>query len=117
MSENCDELIIDPELLAEIQRQCRQRAAELEAAGSLLGLPLSAPRLLQGGFDVALSPAPPVPAALSEAERFAAAVVEMPANVRRFFEPEKAVPPWQVESDEDRADEQRLLESMGGWCG
>ena len=50
MSENSNELIIDPELVAEIQRQYREREAELEAAQKMLSTPIA-----------------------SEAERFAAA--------------------------------------------
>jgi hypothetical protein len=57
-----------------------------------------------------------MPAPLTEAERFAAAFLEMPANVRRFFEPEDPVPPQRWESAEDRAQRERLTD-LGGWCG
>jgi hypothetical protein len=97
---NVGGLVIDSELLADIQRQCRQRAAELEAAGAL--------RLARVS--------PPIPAALTEAERFSVAVSEMPASVRRFFEPEEEVPPWRVESAQERAERQQR-EALGGWCG
>ena len=56
----------------------------------------------------------PVAPILSEAERFAAAVGEMPANVRRFFEPEEEAPPRRMESAEDRAERERLAD-LGGW--
>jgi hypothetical protein len=94
MGESSNELIIDPQLLVQIRRQCWQRAAELEAAQKL----------------------PPAPI-LSEAERFATAVLEMPANVRRFFDQEDLVSPrisW--ESDEERTERERLT-ALGGWCG
>jgi hypothetical protein len=54
----------------------------------------------------------------TEAERFAAAVSEMPPNVRAFFEREESpyIPVHRRESAEDQ--EQRLLrESIGGWSG
>jgi hypothetical protein len=48
--------------------------------------------------------------------RFAAAVSEMPANIRRLFEPEEELPPWRIESADDRAERLRR-EAIGGWCG
>jgi hypothetical protein len=92
--ENDCGLIIDPALLADIQAACRQRAAELEAATSA---------------ESRLS-------SEQEAERFAAAVVDMPANVRRFFQHEEPAAFHQPESVENNA-ERRLRESFGGWCG
>jgi hypothetical protein len=53
---------------------------------------------------------------MSEAERFAAAVIEMPANVRRFFEHEDPAPYRQSESGQDRL-EREARSSFGGWCG
>src|SRR5215467_13118163 len=96
--ENDCGLIIDPALLADIQAQCRHREAELDAAGELLALP-------------------PAPATLSEAERFAAAVVDMPANVRRFFQAEEpSVSMRQLESAGDRL-EREVRANFGGWPG
>jgi hypothetical protein len=92
--ENESGLIIDPALLANIQAACRRRAAELEAATSA---------------ESRLS-------SEQQAERFAAAVVDMPANVRRFFQHEEPVGFHQPESVENNA-ERRLRESFGGWCG
>jgi hypothetical protein len=102
MSENKHEnesvLIIDPTLLAQIQAACRHREAELEAARAPLTLP-------------------PTLATLSEAERFAAAVGTMPANVQRFFQTEDPfVSPRQLESAQDRLECERRT-SFGGWCG
>ena len=98
---NVGGLVIDSELLADIQRQCRQRAAELEAAGAL--------RLARVS--------PPIPAALTEAERFSVAVSEMPASVRRFFEPEDPDSLWRDrESNADRAQRERLTD-LGSWAG
>jgi hypothetical protein len=54
--------------------------------------------------------------ALPEAERLAAGVLEMPSNVRWFFESADAVPPHRWESDEDREDRQWRA-SLGGWPG
>ena len=54
---------------------------------------------------------PPV----SEAERFAAAIDQMPLRVRAFFERDDPIPPWRWESAEDRA-ERLSRESFGGWC-
>ena len=60
---------------------------------------------------------PPIPATLSEAERFAIAVQEMPAKVRRFFEPEDPDSLWRDrESNADRAERERLTD-LGGWAG
>ena len=93
--ENESGLIVDPALLAEIQAQCRQRAAELEAAT------LAESRL----------------SSEQEAERFAAAVPDMPVNVRRFFQAEEAiVSPRQLESAQDRL-EREARASFGGWPG
>jgi hypothetical protein len=87
--ENESGLIIDPAVLADIQLECRRRAAELEAAR----------------------------ANLTEAERFAAAVVDMPANVRRFFQADESiVSPRQLETAQERA-ERQMREGFGGWCG
>ena len=104
-------LIIDAALLADIQRQCRERAAELARTGTL-GRSVEAPGSSQSGALVVQGP-PPIPATLSEAERFAAAVQEMPARIRRFFEPEDAFPPRRVESVEERAQRERLTD-LGG---
>jgi hypothetical protein len=50
----------------------------------------------------------------SEAERFAAAVPDMPANVRRFFQAEEPfVSPRQLESAQDRL-EHEARASFGG---
>jgi hypothetical protein len=74
MSESCGELIISAEELARIQAACQQRAAEQPAAGApqcspdALGLPQSA-----NGKFVNLTN-------LTEAERFSAAVADMPAK-------------------------------------
>ena len=56
-----DGLIIDPVVLADIQRQCKQRRAELEAAGTLPRL-LIAPGSSRSDFDAAsaLSSIPPL---------------------------------------------------------
>jgi hypothetical protein len=110
MSENCSELIISPENLADIRAQCLRRAAELEAAGELQRLPI-APGRAQNDF-----PALPAPLPISEAEHFAAAVSEMPPRVRAFFALEDPVPPHRRESAEER-EERKLRESFGGWCG
>jgi hypothetical protein len=63
MSESCNELIIDPELLVSIQRQCQERAAELEAAAVPPRLP-GAPEHPQSvpAVPPALPPIPPLPA-------------------------------------------------------
>jgi hypothetical protein len=55
---------------------------------------------------------------MSEAERFAAAVLEMPAKVRAFFEHEDSpyIPPNRRESDQDRL-EREARASLGGWPG
>jgi hypothetical protein len=53
---------------------------------------------------------------VSEAEHFAAAVADMPAKVRRFFEREDPIASRRAESAQDSA-ERRLRESIGGWCG
>jgi hypothetical protein len=59
---------------------------------------------------------PPIPATLSEAERFAIAVQEMPTKVRRFFEREDPDSLWRVESALDRVERERLTD-LGGWAG
>jgi len=93
--ENESGLIIDPVLLADVQAACRRRAAELEAA-----------TLANRGSS-----------SQQEAERFAAAVVDMPANVRRFFQAEDPiVSPRQLESAQDRLEREERA-SFGGWCG
>ena len=76
---------------------------------------MEAPESSQRGSCMAQVP-PPIPATLSEAERFAAAFQEMPAKVRRFFEPEDLFPPRRWESVEDRAQRERLT-ALGGWAG
>jgi hypothetical protein len=53
---------------------------------------------------------------LTDAERFAAAVVDMPANVRRFFEHEDPAPYREAESGQERL-EREARASSGGWCG
>jgi hypothetical protein len=54
---------------------------------------------------------------MSEAERFAAAVLEMPPKVRAFFEHEEPViSSRQLESDQDRLEREERA-SFGGWCG
>jgi hypothetical protein len=58
----------------------------------------------------------PLISAEQEAERFAAAVLEMPANVRRFFEREEEATARRVESEEDRTERERRA-FLGGWCG
>ena len=93
--ENESGLIIDPALLANIQAACRRHAAELEAATSA---------------ESRLS-------SEQEAERFAAAVPDMPANVRRFFQAEESfVSPRQLESAQDRL-EREARTGFGGWAG
>ena len=58
-----------------------------------------------------------IAAELPEAERFAAAVPDMPANVRRFFQAEEPiVSRRQSESAQDRL-EREARASFGGWCG
>jgi|SRR6516225_744889 hypothetical protein len=112
VSENESGLIIDPAVLADIQRQCRQRRAELEAAGALPPLRI-APGSPQNDF-----PAPHAPPPILEAERFAAAVSEMPPNVRAFFERDESpcIPPHQRESDQARLEREGRA-GFGGWCG
>jgi hypothetical protein len=92
--ENESGLIIDPTVLADIQAACRRRAAELEAATS------TESRLNSE----------------QEAQCFAAAVVDMPANVRRFFEHEDPAPYREAESGQERL-EREARASSGGWCG
>jgi hypothetical protein len=91
--ENESGLIIDPAVLADIQAACRRRAAELEAATSA---------------ESRLS-------SEQEAERFAAAIAEMPANVRRFFQAEEPiVSPRQLECAQDRL-EREARATFVGW--
>ena len=94
--ENESGLIIDPTLLANIQAACRCYAAELKAATSA---------------ESRLS-------SEQEAERFAAAIAEMPARVRAFFEREESpcVPPRRQESEVQRFEREKRA-SFGGWCG
>jgi hypothetical protein len=111
MSDDDGGLIIDPKELARIQAACRERRAQLEASGKLPPLRI-APGCPQSTFAT-------LPASLptQEAERFAAAVAEMPAKVRRFFEHEESVTSSrQCESIEERS-ERQLRTSFGGWCG
>ncbi len=111
MSENCSELIISPEGLARIRAACQRRAAELEAARAPQrppDAPGSSPNL--NGKSVNL-------AGLTVAERFAAAVPDMPANVRRFFQADDPfLPPRQLESAQDRLEREQRA-SFGGWPG
>lgn len=103
-------LRIDPALLADIRRQCQERRAELEAAGRLPCLTI-APGSHMSAF-AALPASPPI----TEAERFAAAIENMPARIRAFFEHEDPVSPHRWESTEDREERQRRA-SLGGWPG
>ena len=97
MSEKNNELIIDPKLLAEIQAACKRRAAKLEAAGSAAAQAVGVP-----------TSRTPVVGPEEQARRFAAATQQMPTRVRAFFEHEDPVPPWRWESNEDRAQRERL---------
>jgi hypothetical protein len=108
--ENVSGLIISSEELTRIREACQRRRAELEAAGALppLGIAPGSPQ----GASSSTKASPPIP----EAERFAAAVPDMPANVRRFFQHEEPAAFHQPESVENNA-ERRLRESFGGWCG
>ena len=109
--ENDCGLIIDPAVLADIRAQCQRRRAELEATGELGHMPI-APGTSEGAF-AALPASPP----MSEAERFAAAIADMPANVQQFFLCEEpAVSTRQRESIQERS-ERQLRSSFGGWCG
>jgi len=112
--ENESGLIIDPAVLADIRAQCQRRRAELEAAGELPAATI-APESLQSAFSLAKAPLP-IAAHESEAARFAAAVSDMPANVRRFFQAEEPAPYRQLESAQDRL-EREARSSFGGWCG
>jgi hypothetical protein len=109
--ENESGLIIDPALLMDIRAQCEGRRHELEAAGTLPPSSI-APELSQGAAK-ALSVPQPIP----EAERFAAALETMPANVRRFFQADDPfVSPRQLQSAQDRLERQARA-SFGGWAG
>lgn len=99
-----------PQLLADIRRQCREHAAELDAVGAL-EQPPAAPERPQSGFAVA-EVSPPI----SEADRFAAAVLDLPPDVRRFFEHEDPAPPHRWESDQERAERDHRT-NLGCWCG
>jgi hypothetical protein len=57
------------------------------------------------------------PLPISESERFAAAVSEMPPRVRAFFEREESpyIPPHKRESDQARLEREQRV-SFGGWC-
>jgi hypothetical protein len=117
MSENCGGLIIDPQELARIRAACQLRAAELERAEALQ-CPANALEALpwRGTESAKVLALPAIPATATEAERFAAAIPEMPPRVRAFFEAEDSVPAHRPESIEDR-EGRRLRESFGGWCG
>jgi hypothetical protein len=110
--ENESGLIIDSSLLAQIREACQRRRAELETTGELQRLPIApgSPQATFGEF--------PTPLPVSEAERFAAAVSEMPARVRAFFEREESpyIPPHRRESDQDRLEHQQRS-NFGGWPG
>jgi hypothetical protein len=41
---------------------------------------------------------------------------DMPETVASFFAPEDPIPPWRVESVEDRLEREQRA-SWGGWCG
>ena len=99
------ELIISPEDLADIQAQCPRRAAELEATRSAAeqSIPLPAPgKVILGAFE--------------QAQGFAAATQQMPAPVRAFSEHEDPVRAGRGESDQARAERERLT-ALGGWGG
>jgi hypothetical protein len=82
-------------IASRLQAACRRQAAELGAATSA---------------ESRLS-------SEQEAERFAAAVPDMPANVQRFFQAEEPiVSPRQSESAQDRL-EREARASFGGRCG
>jgi hypothetical protein len=109
MSESCSELIISAEDLARIRSACQQRAAELAGA--------SQPAPEATGLSQSANGKLPDVGNLTDAERFAAAVEAMPANMRRFFQAEEPiVSPQQRESDQDRL-EREARASFGGWCG
>ena len=116
MSESCSELIINAEDLARIRAQCQRREAELQATGVPQRSP-STPESLHKALP-ASSAVLPLANAQQEAERFAAAVDEMPAHVRAFFEREESpyIPPPRRESDQARLEREGRA-SFGGWCG
>ena len=111
--ENDCGLIIDPAVLADIRAQCQRRRAELEAAGTLPPATIALGSR-EGAFAALPAPRPPT----QEAERFAAAVAEMPPKVRAFFEREESpyIPPHRRESDQDRVEREERA-SFGGWAG
>jgi hypothetical protein len=108
--ENKCGLLIEQEELFRIREACRQRRAELEASGTL------PPATIAPGTSQSASSAAPASLPMSEAERFAAAVLEMPARIRAFFEHEDPAPYRQPESRQDRL-EVEARASFGGWCG
>jgi len=111
MSENLHGLIISAEELARIRTACQRRAAELAAAGPPQPVAI-VPGSLQS-VSTALPASPPIP----EAERFAAALETMAANVRRFFQYEEPiVSPRQLESAQERLEREERT-SFGGWAG
>jgi hypothetical protein len=106
MSEKSNELIIDPQLLAQIQAACKRRAAELEAASSATAQSTAPPT----------SPSNSLVGALEQAQLFAAAIDQMPPRIRAFFEREAPAPARRRESVEERAERERLTD-LGGWAG
>jgi hypothetical protein len=110
--ENESGLIIDSSLLAQIREACQRRRAELETTGELQRLPIApgSPQVAFGELPIALP--------VSEAERFAAAVSEMPPRVRAFFESEEPpyIPPHRQESEAQRLEREQRA-SFGGWPG
>ena len=110
-SANDNGLIVDAALLADIQRQCRQREAELEAARSL-----TAQSTAPSTFAPPTSPPNSLVGAEEQAQHFSMAADQMPARVRAFFEAEEAIPPWRWESAESRVECERLAD-LGGWAG
>src|SRR6516162_3469173 len=94
--ENDCGLIIDPAVLADIRAQCERRRRELKAAGTL------PPATIAPGASQSASSAAPASTPMSEAERFGAAVPDMPPRIRAFFEREDPTPPQQPESTQER---------------
>ena len=111
MSEKSNELIIDPQLLAQIQAACKRRAAELEAASSA-----TAQSTAPSTFAPPTSPPNSLVGAEEQAQHFSMAADQMPARVRAFFEAEEAIPPWRWESAEARVECERLAD-LGCWSG
>ena len=106
-------LIISSEELIRIREACQRRRRELEAAGTLPPLTIA-----PGSSQSALATAEVQPP-ISEAERFATAVSEMPARIRAFFEHEHPTPPQQPESTQDRLERQTrvFVPLASGACG